>query len=529
MGDLDDQIRDLLRPLMADVQSRKARLGWAFAKFPGPLDRIAYDGETGVFLDHLIGKLYDYGEVGPGLPALAVLLESIRNDVGVGDRQRIDTILRACGRGPRTSGQARRSRRSSVTSTPWPTRPPACRPTSPPTSVGRAGAKPLRRHPPDGPGRRGPLRLGPLVRRGARSARAAGFEEDRLAYAPGAPARKNDWIRRTTATPARLLLRRSPGTSMPPPASPAPSSWATPGSARPGCSATRPGLARDGARLLRDRAGGLDALALPLLARLSDLNQTNDFLEEALAAAAGPGQSEAFRRFVLQRLETGHAVVLLDAWDEVPVEVPEPGQPIAYKPNYRQRLGQRIDGFARRFPRCRVLLTSRIVGYDGSPIPDARELELFAFDWPQIEAFAWAWFGDAEPFLAMLRQNPQVQGLARIPLMLTLMRRAHEEQRRHPAPPTEWSGAPTRRVQIYSLCLRGLLRDWKEEKERRPSATATWRRCWRCWRRPPTRCSPGATSSSARGCSGSRCGWRWGVSGPATSWPGAMPRRSSPS
>ena len=59
MGDLDDQIRDLLRPLMADVQSRKARLGWAFAKFPGVLDRIKYDDETGVFLAHLVGKLYD--------------------------------------------------------------------------------------------------------------------------------------------------------------------------------------------------------------------------------------------------------------------------------------------------------------------------------------------------------------------------------------------------------------------------------------------------------------------------------------
>jgi hypothetical protein len=59
MGDLDDQIRDLLRPLMADVHSRKARLGRAFGKFPGPLDRIAYDGETGVFLAHLVGSLYD--------------------------------------------------------------------------------------------------------------------------------------------------------------------------------------------------------------------------------------------------------------------------------------------------------------------------------------------------------------------------------------------------------------------------------------------------------------------------------------
>jgi len=93
MGDLDDQIRDLLRPLMADVQSRKARLGWAFAKFPGPLDRIAYDGETGVFLDHLIGKLYNYGEVEPGVPAVAVLLESLRGEVGAGDQRIIDTIL----------------------------------------------------------------------------------------------------------------------------------------------------------------------------------------------------------------------------------------------------------------------------------------------------------------------------------------------------------------------------------------------------------------------------------------------------
>ena len=203
------------------------------------------------------------------------------------------------------------------------------------------------------------------------------------------------------------------------------------------------------------------------MARLSDLNQTNDSLEKALAAVAGSGRSEAFQRFVLERLKTGHAVVLLDAWDEVPVEVPEPGQPIVYKANYRQRLEERLKDFARDCPHCRVLLTSRIVGYDSSPIPDARELELFAFDWPQIEAFARAWFRDPEPFRVMLRQNPQVQGLARIPLMLTLMCLAHEEQRRHPAPLTEWSGVPTRRVQIYALCLRGLLRDWKEEKERR--------------------------------------------------------------
>ena len=269
----------------------------------------------------------------------------------------------------------------------------------------------------------------------------------------------------------------------------------------------------------------MDTLILPLWARLSDLNRTDDPLEEALAT----GQAEAFHRFVLQRLETGHAVVLLDAWDEVPVEVPEPGQPIAYKPNYRQRLGQRIDAFARRFPRCRVLLTSRIVGYDGSPIPDARELELFAFDWPQIEAFARAWFGDAEPFLAMLRQNPQVQGLARIPLMLTLMCRAHEEQRRHPAAPTERSGAHAAGADLFALPARPAPRLEGREGAARHRRRLRGGCAGGAGAGRFTRCSPGATNSSARGCSGRRCGWRWGASGPATSWPGAMPRRSSPS
>jgi len=80
---------------MADVQSRKARLTRAFHAYPGPLDRIAYDGETSVFLSSLIETLCAYGDVEPGVPALAVLLESLRGELGAGDRQHIDQILRA--------------------------------------------------------------------------------------------------------------------------------------------------------------------------------------------------------------------------------------------------------------------------------------------------------------------------------------------------------------------------------------------------------------------------------------------------
>jgi hypothetical protein len=90
----DDRIRSVLRPLMASEPGRQARLSRAFHAYPGLLDRIATGGETGVFLSHLLQTLRDYGEVEPGRPAIAVPLESVRDEVGAGDRQRIDQILR---------------------------------------------------------------------------------------------------------------------------------------------------------------------------------------------------------------------------------------------------------------------------------------------------------------------------------------------------------------------------------------------------------------------------------------------------
>jgi len=92
---IKEEVRAVLRPLMPDRDRRKARLERAFAAYPGLLDRFTYDGETSVFLSSLIETLCAYGDVEPGVPALAVLLESLRGEVGAGDRQHIDQILRA--------------------------------------------------------------------------------------------------------------------------------------------------------------------------------------------------------------------------------------------------------------------------------------------------------------------------------------------------------------------------------------------------------------------------------------------------
>jgi len=164
--------------------------------------------------------------------------------------------------------------------------------------------------------------------------------------------------------------------------------------------------------------------------------------------------AERFRPFVRDAIGADRCSVLLDAWDEV-------------RP--QQALRQRLEGFSRDFPNLRILLTSRIVGYDPvkPPIPEAKELELLAFDLPQTKSFVRVWFGDggeaAHQFLAMLRQNHPVRGLARIPLMLALKCRAWSECTRTGKP------FPSRRVELHDCCLRGLLRDWKI-KDDKPDA-----------------------------------------------------------
>lgn len=223
-------------------------------------------------------------------------------------------------------------------------------------------------------------------------------------------------------------------------------------------------LASIAKRQLSGQNIGLGELILPIFARLWEVNRKDIPLEDELVELVVGKRSDSFRRFVQEKLKSDHCVILLDAWDEVPVKEPKSGQSLDHEPGSQQLLGERLQTFADHFPRPRLLLTSRIVGYDSShpPIVNLQELELLAFDSPQTESFVSVWFGDdtqaANQCLAMLRQNPQVRGLARIPLMLTLLCRTYIECQE------KLCDFPTRRVELYDRCVSGLLRDWKGEK-----------------------------------------------------------------
>jgi len=186
----------------------------------------------------------------------------------------------------------------------------------------------------------------------------------------------------------------------------------------------------------------LESITLPLFLRLSDLAASDAPLEESVIEFISKEykHTETFCDYVRHQLDKNRCVLLLDAWDEVSTKL---------------ALQKRVAAFAREFNHPRILLTSRIVGYETSlpPLPGAKELELLSFKRSAIESFAEIWFGEyqekAKAFLRKLQSQPQIKGLARIPLMLGLLCRAYPEG--------DFVG---KRSEVYERCLKGLLKDW---------------------------------------------------------------------
>ena len=211
-----------------------------------------------------------------------------------------------------------------------------------------------------------------------------------------------------------------------------------------------------------------DVLPIPLVARelkLDGVKQFDDlltaFLDRPVAA-----HLKTHRDVLVDALEQGHALILLDGLDEVP-------------PALRESLRDAVlDGWA-RFPKVRFLATSRIVGYDECALEPPNQPHLFdsaaevgsryrkiiaaprfespaakapltlrdlfdlrdseaaslfyvmPFDDARISAFAVQWYRlrsikpiaeqDAGAFVRALHTEANVLELARTPQLLTLM------------------------------------------------------------------------------------------------------------
>jgi HEAT repeat protein len=203
----------------------------------------------------------------------------------------------------------------------------------------------------------------------------------------------------------------------------------------------------------------VDEVVFPLFLRLSDLNETEKEIIDAIPILIRrdyPGTSGAIAHLLEKKLADGKCLLLLDALDEVPK-----------KGTDREDLADKLKRFARNHP-CRIISTSRIVGYGGALVDGAKEVEIVPFSPKQTEQYIKTWFTNAADFInddtvsadgliRELQNKPQIRGLTQNPLLLSLLCSLYQEK---------GLTLPARRSQIYEKSVNYILGEWRARHSR---------------------------------------------------------------
>jgi HEAT repeat protein len=209
---------------------------------------------------------------------------------------------------------------------------------------------------------------------------------------------------------------------------------------------------------LSDRKQAIDNIIFPLYLKLHVLQESGKEVLEAipdLVRREYPKTAGQIIHLLPEKLSSGKCLLLLDALDEVP----KGHRNDEKRP--RQNLQEKLERFARNYP-CPIICTSRIVGYSGAFLPDAKEVEIVPFSSKQTERYIRTWFTNAadsikdssisaDGLLQELRNKPQIRGLAQNPLLLSLLCSLYQDDK---------LTLPTRRCQIYQEAVRSIFK-WR--------------------------------------------------------------------
>jgi hypothetical protein len=201
----------------------------------------------------------------------------------------------------------------------------------------------------------------------------------------------------------------------------------------------------------------LDRRPVPFLINLRDyvITEATDFTHY-ISHTAGSLYGADLGVDLLTRLfdEADSALVMFDGLDEI------------FDREERARVINHFTTFARRHPSLKLVVTSRIVGYDPTELGLAgfEHYVLQPLSYAGIAAFVPRWYEhyaweteseDSEALLARIRESPRLFELASNPLLLTMMAIIAKHQ-----------DLPEQRWKLYERCSEVLLEDWDVKRKR---------------------------------------------------------------
>jgi formylglycine-generating enzyme required for sulfatase activity len=182
-----------------------------------------------------------------------------------------------------------------------------------------------------------------------------------------------------------------------------------------------------------------------------------DYLPQYFKARELPDLGPLFQA----EIERGNCLFLLDGLDEVG------------SPGDRLAAVKRVADLARRYPKNRIIVTSRIAGYHQAPLADDFvHLTIQPFDDEDINRFAQQWCQAyetlysvtpqakerarqrAEWLVAEIHSDPNIVKLAANPLLLSILALIHYQGTR----------LPHQRVELYRLCVEALAETWNRAR-----------------------------------------------------------------
>lgn len=151
----------------------------------------------------------------------------------------------------------------------------------------------------------------------------------------------------------------------------------------------------------------------------------------------------------------GRAVVIFDGLDEI------------FDPEKREQITRQIVGFANDYPKVRIIVTSRVIGYRRKILTDAgfTHFTLQDLDEKQVETFVNRWYDLAmsdrpdeakerkERILKSFKDTPSIRQLAGNPMLLTIMAIIGKHQE-----------LPRERWKLYDHAASVLIQHWDVNK-----------------------------------------------------------------